>query len=150
MTQIKPEAWEALKRDLKLQEGYRDHAYLDTVGVWTIGYGFTADVRPGDTITLTEANEYLSQRAMQAVFDARRLLSNFDQMDAARQAVMANMAYNLGIKRLSQFRNTLANVNAGNYAAAAKGMRASLWCKQVKGRCAALARSMESGEFIHH
>jgi lysozyme len=147
---MKPGAWEALMRDLKQQEGYRDHAYLDTVGVWTIGYGFTQDVRPGDTITLTEANDYLGQRAQLAVNDARRLLSNFDQLDAPRQAVMANMAYNLGIRRLGQFRNTLANVNAGNYAAAAKGMRASLWCKQVKGRCGALARSMETGQFIPH
>lgn len=40
-------------------EGCRLKAYQDTGGVWTIGYGHTGNVRPGTTITQTEAEALL-------------------------------------------------------------------------------------------
>jgi lysozyme len=44
-------------------EGFRSKAYLDQVGVPTIGYGTTRDVKLGDTITEFEAR----QRAMKEI-----------------------------------------------------------------------------------
>lgn len=45
-------------------EGFRDKAYKDIGGVWTIGYGFTyyrnRKVKEGDTITLIEARAILN------------------------------------------------------------------------------------------
>lgn len=38
-------------------EGFRSEAYQDSVGVWTIGFGSTRGVKPGDTITHHEAKE---------------------------------------------------------------------------------------------
>lgn len=38
-----------------LNEGFRSKAYQDVVGVWTIGYGETKGVKPGDTITKERA-----------------------------------------------------------------------------------------------
>lgn len=38
-------------------EGFRSEAYQDSVGVWTIGYGSTRGVKPGDTITEQAAKE---------------------------------------------------------------------------------------------
>ena len=40
-------------------EGCRLKAYQCPAGVWTIGYGHTAGVKEGDTITQEEADEYL-------------------------------------------------------------------------------------------
>lgn len=46
-------------------EGFRSEAYLDPVGIWTIGYGTTAEAglgiapRPGMRITQKEAETYL-------------------------------------------------------------------------------------------
>lgn len=40
-------------------EGCRLEAYRDSVGVWTIGYGSTRGVEPGDRITKTQALELL-------------------------------------------------------------------------------------------
>lgn len=37
------------------------YAYLDPVGVWTIGYGHTKGVRPGQAITKDQAEEFLKQ-----------------------------------------------------------------------------------------
>lgn len=44
---------------LKKWEGLRLEAYQDGGGRWTIGYGHTGDVRPGETITRQEAEDLL-------------------------------------------------------------------------------------------
>lgn len=44
-------------------EGFRDKAYRDPVGIPTIGYGETKDVKMGDTITQREALERLKVSA---------------------------------------------------------------------------------------
>lgn len=52
---------------IKQFEGFRNHPYQDSVGVWTIGYGFTyypcgGRVKKDDTpVTKKEANELLRQ-----------------------------------------------------------------------------------------
>ena len=43
-------------------EGFEDTAYWDEYGqVWTIGYGHTRDVSPGDTITKKQPLKLLQQ-----------------------------------------------------------------------------------------
>ena len=41
---------------IKQYEGLRLNAYQDAGGVWTIGYGHTGGVQPGDVITREEAD----------------------------------------------------------------------------------------------
>lgn len=40
-------------------EGLVLHAYKDPVGIWTIGYGTTKGVKPGQVITKTQALDFL-------------------------------------------------------------------------------------------
>ena len=40
---------------IKKWEGFRGSAYLDPVGIWTIGYGHTKGVKPGQVISESEA-----------------------------------------------------------------------------------------------
>ena len=42
-------------------EGLRLQSYQDSVGVWTIGYGHTLGVKPGQTITQPQAEAFLQQ-----------------------------------------------------------------------------------------
>lgn len=44
---------------IKYFEGLRTKAYQDSVGVWTIGYGHTHDVKQGQVITEQEAEALL-------------------------------------------------------------------------------------------
>ena len=44
---------------IKKFEGCRLMPYQDSVGVWTVGYGSTTDVQPGEPITAAEAEERL-------------------------------------------------------------------------------------------
>ena len=46
---------------IKEFEGCRLQAYQDSVGVWTIGYGSTTDVAPGQIITQAEAEGRLME-----------------------------------------------------------------------------------------
>lgn len=48
-------------------EGCELTAYQDQVGVWTIGYGHTASVTPGQACTPEQAQEWLEQDTQWAV-----------------------------------------------------------------------------------
>ncbi len=46
---------------IKNEEGLRLTAYLDSAGVWTIGYGHTGGVVAGSTISLAQAEIFLRE-----------------------------------------------------------------------------------------
>ena len=142
-----------LKAQLQKDEGWRRRRYKDTEGYWTIGMGHNIDADPH--YTLTEADEPLTDAQIDvfADHDIARAVADLDQyanwwraMEEPRQRVLANMCFNLGWPKLSQFKNTLTAMHFGDYAAAAAGMRASLWTKQVGDRAERLAKIMETGE----
>jgi GH24 family phage-related lysozyme (muramidase) len=84
---------------IKRFEGCRLQAYQDVAGVWTIGYGHTSGVLPGQTITQTQAEEMLKNDLMyyascvQALIDNKTILFNVNQnmFDA-----LTSFCYNLG------------------------------------------------------
>ena len=132
-----------LKAQLSVDEGYSRKMYLDSKGIWTIGIGHNLRDKP------------LSDRAIQAIFeddmadaeaDARKLIKSFDTLNDVRKAVVINMSYNMGYSVLSKFRQTIAAIDAGNYAEAAEHMLNSLWANQVGQRAVRLANQMAKGE----
>lgn len=135
---------EKLKEQLKRHEGYRQHVYLDTVGKMTCGYGRNlSDVG----ISQPEA-EYLLENDIAKAYDGlRENLSWFDDLDGARQGVLLNMAFNMGVAGLLEFHQTLANVRSGDYRMAASCMKQSKWYGQVKNRGKELVRQMETGQW---
>ena len=77
-------------------EGFRGQAYLCPAGVWTIGYGFTKGVKPGDTITLMQAQLRLEQELFNyelGVLTACKVPVNQNQFDA-----LVCFAFNVGVK----------------------------------------------------
>lgn len=105
------------KEAIKKAEGLRLTAYLDTGGVWTIGYGHTgADVREGLTIPLSEAERLLTRDLKVAeghVNDAVKVKLTQNQFDA-----LVSFVYNVGG---GAFRSStlLKLLNAGDYEGAA-------------------------------
>jgi len=51
---------------VKAHEGLRLEAYQDTSGIWTIGYGHTKGVKPGDSISAERAEQLLEADLMEA------------------------------------------------------------------------------------
>lgn len=138
-------AIEIALEQLKIDEGCRLNAYLDTTGVWTIGYGHTGGVKKGDKITQKVAEDFLLADTLGAARDASRLPVNFDDLNAVRQAVLINMVFNLGLPRLLAFKRTLLAIAIRDFDNAALYMLQSKWSKQVKDRSVRLAKQMKNG-----
>lgn len=155
-----PELIAALKKD----EGLRLKAYPDPLSPrartgkgsgapWTIGYGRARGIQEGQVITEATAEAWLIEDVREHNRVIHAALPWLKHLDPVRRRVIENMHFNMGWddpktpqrEGLSGFVNTLAHVEAGRYAQAAAGMRASLWAKQVKGRAERLAREMENG-----
>jgi GH24 family phage-related lysozyme (muramidase) len=107
---------------IKQFEGLRLTAYQDSVGVWTIGYGWTQPVdgkpiRPGMTIKEETAERLLRTGLVGYESDVLKLVKvklTQGQFDA-----LVSFAYNLGARALSTS-TLLQKLNAGDYAGAAE------------------------------
>lgn len=109
-------------------EGFRSSAYLCPAGVWTIGFGFTKGVKPGDKMTRSEAAERLKQELSEyeeGVFSVCTRTPNENEFSA-----MVCMAFNIG---LAGFRKSsvLKAHNKGDKEAAARAFQ--LWDKATVG-----------------
>lgn len=96
-------------------EGCRLAAYQDSVGVWTIGYGHTGGVAPGQTCTQEEADQWLAQdldRAAQGVSVLLHVPVTQSQFDA-----LVSFVFNLGAGALTKS-TLLRLLNDGNADAA--------------------------------
>lgn len=129
---------------IKRDEGLRLSPYKDSLGKLTIGYGRCLDTKG---ISKDEAEYLLANDLHEVQISLAEKLPWITDLTLARQAVLYNMAFNMGVPGLLKFKETLADIKAGFYASAAKEMLDSLWAKQVGPRAVRLARQMETGEW---
>jgi lysozyme len=127
---------------LKRDEGFRQMPYHDSEGVLTIGYGFNLQ---SDGLTEQEASIVLHLRGWNRYVELLTALPWAHKLDDARQGVLLNMAYNLGVNGLLQFKRTLEFIQQGFYAHAADEMLNSKWATQVGPRAHRLSEQMKSG-----
>lgn len=133
---------DALCAQLIADEGLRLKPYVDTVGKITVGVGRNLS---DCGISKSEAMMLLGADIDKVTDDLDRCLPWWKTLSDNRQAVLANMCFNMGINKLMGFVNTLRMMQAGDYRGAANGMRASVWAKQVGDRAERLAQMMERG-----
>lgn len=127
---------------LIVHEGLRLKPYRDTAGKLTIGIGRNLEDRG---ITEAEAR-YLCLNDIGVVeVDLTRNFPRWLHLSERRQMALADMCFNLGWPRLSQFKRMFAAIEAGDFDAAAAEMLDSLWAKQVGRRAETLARMMREG-----
>ncbi|MBZ5569468.1 MAG: glycoside hydrolase family protein [Acidobacteriia bacterium] len=129
---------------LRRDEGFRQFPYRDGRGVLTVGYGFNLE---SDGLSQTEAGTVLHLRVYTRYRELVAALPWVLKLDLVRQAVLVNMAYNMGVHGLLEFAVTLTNVQAGDYEAAADAMLKSTWADQVGARAQRLAVQMRTGEW---
>jgi lysozyme len=136
--------YESIEELLTLHEGVRRFPYRCTAGKLTIGIGFNLD---DVGLYPEEINFILRNRIERTEQEVERVFPWYNELDDVRKAVIVDMAYNMGIATLSQFKRTLGSVRDGNYALAAEQMLQSKWARQVKGRAVRLSKMMETGEW---
>ena len=133
-----------LKDQLVDDEGLRLKPYKCSAGKLTIGVGHNLDDRG---ITKRIAMLMLEDDINVAVNEVLSNMPWVAQMTPARQDVVFNMSFNLGIDKLMMFKNTLRFMKEGDYDAAATGMLESKWAGQVGARAQRLAQAMRTGEY---
>jgi lysozyme len=110
-------------------EGFRETAYRCPAGVWTIGYGHTAQAGPpkvaaGMKISEAEARRILAADAERFADEVRKALTR--ELSDAQFSALVSFAFNVGG---GAFRSSsvLAAVNAGRLADVPERLR--LWVK---------------------
>ena len=111
-------------------EGKRNEAYRDIVGVWTICYGHTHDVKAGDYYTDAQCRAMLREE-LEAYH--LRLLPAFTAaaiLPPARHAAFDSLAYNVGVSGVSRS-TAVRRLNAGNIEGACQAIG---WWNRAGGR----------------
>lgn len=169
---ISEETKQILIKQLSDHEGFKKTPYLDSVGIWTVGIGrnlkrlLTPDEEfkifgkvckyNYEKLVATLKTKVLTTDQVEYLFvndlddHISRLYSDLpwvSELDEPRQAVLINMAFNLGNNGLLAFKNTLNLIKDGKYDAAGAAMLNSKWAEQVKRRAVELSAQMTSGKF---
>jgi lysozyme len=133
----------SLKESIRRHEGWRDKAYQDSEGIWTVGYGrnlqeLEIDKQLGET--------WLEDDLKTARLAAERI-PEYSLLTDERKDVLVEMVYNMGPSRVAGFRMMLAAIRDGDWEEAAIQMLDSKWARQVGVRARRLAKQMESSEY---
>lgn len=138
-----------LRADLSRDEARKRFPYTDTKGKITIAVGRNLTDRglSEDEIDLMLHNDIIRTEIL-----LDKYLPWWRQLSEARQLVLANMAFNMGVGpstedptgKLLTFRNTLPAMQRGDTAAVVKGLESSDWAKQVGQRAVRLINMWKS------
>lgn len=138
-----------LTRQLRADEGVRRTVYKDTLGLWTIGVGRLVDPsKPGAGLRDSEIDMMLRNDIHDRLTQLADRLPWFYDLSDPRQGVLVNMAFQLGVNGLMEFKTTLDLVRRGQYAEAAVQMLKSKWALQTPQRARRLAQQMALGEWV--
>jgi len=127
-----------LKDRIKLHEGFSGKPYEGTSGKLIIGYGRNIQ---DNGITKSEA-EFMLDNDIAGARTAADSFKWFWILDKARQDVIIEMIYNMGLPTFLGFKKMIAALKKLDYSEAATQMLDSKWAKQVGNRADTLAAIM--------
>lgn len=113
-----------LKQSIKKHEGLKLKPYKCLRGKLTIGYGRNLQDRG---ITTLEAETMLERDLLDTKLELEDSIKFFHKLDDVRQNVLIEMAYNMGVPHLLEFKNTLKFMEKGDFINASIEMLDSGW-----------------------
>lgn len=140
-------SYQKLRELVEKHEGRVPHAYQDSLGYWTIGVGHLIDKRRGGKLPEHIVDALLDHDIAMAGKELFHALPWTESLDEVRQAVLIDMAFNLGLGGLLKFKETLRYVEAGEYANASVEMLDGPWARQVGVRATELSQMMRTGRW---
>ena len=139
-----------LKETLKVDEGVVYEIYNDHLGYATFGIGhlvLETDPEHGQTVgtpvSEERVNECFEKDVQTVIEDCKKLHDGWDGYPQEVKQVIANMMFNMGLTRLSKFKNHNAALQGGDWKEAAKEGRDSKWYTQVTNRAERLMKRLE-------
>jgi len=132
---------DAFKAHLEWAEGRRNFPYQDSVGKTSIGVGRNLDDKG---LSDDEIGILLENDINDAVRSASSM-SYWDSLTPNRQLVVADMVFNMGLRRFKGFIKTNAALERGDWDEAAREMVDSRWFRQTGRRSRKLVAMMIFG-----
>jgi lysozyme len=140
---------EQLKKELTEDEGCKYEIYLDHLGYKTFGVGHLCkatdpenDLEVGSEVTKERVDECFSNDIEKVIEDCIILYEDFYTLPDEVQLIVANMMFNLGRPRLTNFVRMRQAVNKHDWQEAKIQMLDSKWAKQVPNRAERLSQRM--------
>ena len=100
----------------------------------------------GTKVSHEQINDWFTKDINTTLRDCKDIFPDFDTLPSEAQLVIANMCFQLGRPRLSQFKKFIAAVNNADWIKAAEEMEDSRWHKQTTARAERLiARIIKLG-----
>jgi len=100
----------------------------------------------GTKVSHEQINDWFTKDINTTLRDCKDIFPDFDTLPSEAQLVIANMCFQLGRPRLSQFKKFIAAVNDADWIKAAEEMENSRWHKQTTARAERLiARIIKLG-----
>ena len=137
---------ELIERD----EGRKLWPYKDGYGkpTWGVGHLLADPLTPDVIALLNQAIDLQFQHDLGAATDGLMAhLPWFASVNPIRQAVLIDMAFNLGVAGLMTFTTFLSCMESGQWAAAAADLRGTLVYRQLPGRYERLATMIHTGQW---
>ena len=140
-----------LKQELIEDEGCKYEIYLDHLEYKTFGIGHLCkatdlenDQDVGTKVSKDRVDDCFISDIEKVIDDCTILYDNFYTLPEEAQLIIANMMFNLGRPRLTNFVRMRTAVNNKDYIEASVQMLDSKWAKQVPNRAERLSERMRS------
>lgn len=140
-----------LQEELEYDEGVKYEIYLDHLGLPTFGIGHLVTENDpeygeevGTAVSEDRVNEAFEQDIQTTMSECGILYEDFDDLPEEVQLIIANMMFNMGRPRLSQFKGMKRGVDSRDWNAAADEMVDSKWYRQVTNRADRLVERMRA------
>lgn len=140
-----------VKKQLDMEEARSATVYQDNSArkLWTLGVGRLVDVRVPFCGLRPKEIDYLRDNDVEdCTIGILKALPWAAKLSEPRMAVLIQMAFQLGLGGLLNFRKTLQAAQAGRWIEAEAGILRSLWAQQTPKRAKRLARQLRTGEWI--
>jgi GH24 family phage-related lysozyme (muramidase) len=132
-----------LEAQLTNEEGRKNKAYVDTLGILSIGIG--RNLR--DNGLRDSEIDFLFKNDVEDVKNAIQAHMPWVlDLDEVRQRVFYDLCFNMGVNKLLTFTHMIAFARAGDYISAADELHHSIWDSQVGSRAPKLEAMLRTGE----
>ena len=134
---------------LEQDEGRQIWPYTDTRGnlTWGIGHLMANGVASDVAALVNRAINLQFQHDLDDAENGLDFFPEFTSLDPVRQAVLIDMAFNLGVAGLRTFTTFLSCVASQQWAAAATDLRGTLVYSQLPHRYERLATMIQTGQW---
>jgi len=128
---------------IETEEGYSERMYKCPADYWTIGAGINLET----TAIPKEVADLWLKIIVESRISVLKHYEWFNSLNDARQIVIADMAYQMGVGGLLKFQKMIQAILEADYSLAAKEMLDSKWAREDSpARADRNAKIMRTGE----